>query len=92
MCLANSYYLCTSPSFHRFINPGGNGTIGALARPFGAPRAFFDDPGPTVGTGWDASRHRGDIAAQTSAGDPESLPAKGARSDGRGLQRFATAP
>ena len=28
LCLANSYYLCKSPSFHRLINTGGNGTIG----------------------------------------------------------------
>ncbi len=27
VCLANSYYLCKSPSFHRLANPGGNGTI-----------------------------------------------------------------
>ena len=31
LCLANSYYLCKSPSFHRLVNPGGNGTIGAHA-------------------------------------------------------------
>ncbi len=49
--------------------------------------AMPHDLGPTVGTGWDASRHRGDIADQTSAGDPESLPAKGTQSDGRRAHR-----
>ncbi len=31
VCLANSYYLCKSPSFHRLVNPGCNGTIGVHA-------------------------------------------------------------
>ena len=31
VCLAKSYYLCKSPSFHRLVNPGGSGTIGAHA-------------------------------------------------------------
>ena len=31
LCLAKSYYLCKSPSFHRLVNPGGSGTIGAHA-------------------------------------------------------------
>ncbi len=31
LCLANSNYLCKLPSFHRLVNPGGNGTIGAYA-------------------------------------------------------------
>ncbi len=31
VCLANSYYLCKSPSFHRLANPGGNGAIAAHA-------------------------------------------------------------
>ncbi len=31
LCLANSKYLCKSPSFHRLVNPGGNGTIRAYA-------------------------------------------------------------
>ncbi len=31
LCLANSYYFCKSPSFHRLVNPRGNGTIGVHA-------------------------------------------------------------
>ncbi len=31
VCLVKSYYLCKSPSFHRLVNPRGNGTIGAHA-------------------------------------------------------------
>ncbi len=54
---------------------------------FRFPRAFFGDLGATVGTGWAASRHRGDIADQTSAGDPESRPAEGTQSDSRGPHR-----
>ena len=30
MCLENSYYLCKSSSFHRLVNPGGNGTIWSM--------------------------------------------------------------